>query len=97
MSNILVTTSAYFNNILTQHRAEPEYFRVSFIGLGFPLFVRNKEFIYRGLEYERLTSFVQRIVAEWPGAEVLKTSGNDSSSLVSSERQCKLPVLTFFQ
>ncbi|CAG7834015.1 unnamed protein product [Allacma fusca] len=86
LSNILVTSSTHFNNILTQLRPEPEYFRVSFIGLGYPLFVRNKEFIYRGYDYERLTSFVQRIVSEWPTAEVLKNYTNDSN-LMNAEGQ----------
>lgn len=30
----------FFDNILTQLRPEPEYFRVGFYGLSFPLFVR---------------------------------------------------------
>lgn len=30
----------FYDNILTQLRPEPEYFRVGFYGLSFPLFVR---------------------------------------------------------
>lgn len=40
LSNILILQAKFFQNILTQIRPEPEYFRVGFYGLGFPLFVR---------------------------------------------------------
>lgn len=40
LSEILTTEAKFFQNILTQIRPEPEYFRVFFIGKGFPLFVR---------------------------------------------------------
>jgi hypothetical protein len=40
LSQILRTQARFFDNILTQLRPEPEYFRVGFYGLSFPLFVR---------------------------------------------------------
>jgi hypothetical protein len=40
LSDILQNEAKFFQNILTQIRAEPEYFRVGFFGKGFPLFVR---------------------------------------------------------
>lgn len=40
LSQILQTQAKFFDNILTQLRPEPEYFRVGFYGLSFPLFVR---------------------------------------------------------
>lgn len=40
LSEILMTEAKFFQNILTQIRPEPEYFRVGFFGKGFPLFVR---------------------------------------------------------
>lgn len=40
LSHILMTESKFFQNILTQLRPEPEYFRVGFYGMGMPLFVR---------------------------------------------------------
>lgn len=40
LSEILILQAKFFQNILTQIRPEPEYFRVGFYGLGFPLFVR---------------------------------------------------------
>lgn len=40
LSQILKAQAKFFDNILTQLRPEPEYFRVGFYGLSFPLFVR---------------------------------------------------------
>lgn len=40
LSHILILEAKFFQNILTQIRLEPEYFRVGFYGMGFPLFVR---------------------------------------------------------
>ena len=48
----------------------PEYFKVSFIGSSYPLFVRNKEFIYRGLDYEKMEDFTQRLCQEFPEAKL---------------------------
>lgn len=40
LSDILKYQAKFYDNILTQIRPEPEYFRVGFYGLSFPLFVR---------------------------------------------------------
>lgn len=53
LSEILILEAKFFQNILTQLRPEPEYFRVGFYGLGFPLFVRVSSFAIF-----RLNSFI---------------------------------------
>lgn len=40
LSDILKCEAKFYDNILTQLRPEPEYFRVGFYGLSCPLFVR---------------------------------------------------------
>lgn len=47
LSNILIMEAKFFQNILTQIRPEPEYFRVGFYGMGFPLFVRVSKSLQR--------------------------------------------------
>ncbi|CAL8073981.1 unnamed protein product [Orchesella dallaii] len=87
LSKILQMQASFYDNILVQHRPEPEYFRVGFFGKEFPPFVRNKEFIYRGLEYERLATFISRIVAEWPHAELLQKNSPPDASILSGSKQ----------
>lgn len=87
LSRILQMQASFYDYILGQFRTEPEYFRVSYLGKGFPPFVRNKEFVYRGLEYERLATFISRIVAEWPRAELLQKNSPPDPSLLQSDGQ----------
>ena len=54
-------------------RLEPEYFKVSFSLKGpFPVYLRGKSFVYRGMELEKLPAFVQRIQEEFPEAKLLQ-------------------------
>ena len=70
LAGLLSQQAAAYTSILNTFRPQPEYFRVTFLGPGFPLYVRNKEFIYRGLNYEKLSEFTGRLLAEFPGAQV---------------------------
>ncbi|KRX54855.1 Dedicator of cytokinesis protein 1 [Trichinella sp. T9] len=73
LANLLEKMSKMYRNILKHQRAEPEYFRVLFCGLGFPIFLQNTTFIYRGDGYERLADFTSRIQAQYPNATLLQT------------------------
>ncbi|XP_011698260.1 PREDICTED: dedicator of cytokinesis protein 3 [Wasmannia auropunctata] len=87
LSHVLKLQAKFLDNILTQLRPEPEYFRVGFYGLSFPLFVRNKLFIYRGLEYERIGAFTQRLQTEFPCAQILMKNSPPDETILSSEGQ----------
>lgn len=60
----------FYKNITKEFRPEPEYFRVLFLGNGFPSFIRNKTYIYRGKEYEQLVSFQSRLLNQYPKASI---------------------------
>lgn len=87
LSHILRMQATFYDNILTQLRPEPEYFRVGYYGLGFPHFLRNRVFIYRGLEYERIGAFTQRLQTEFPAASVLTKNTPPNQDILSSEGQ----------
>lgn len=87
LSAILRNQAKFFDNILTQLRPEPEYFRVGFYGLSFPLFVRNKLFVYRGLEYERIGAFTQRLQTEFPSAQILTKNTPPDDSILHGDGQ----------
>jgi hypothetical protein len=63
-----------FIKIQDQDRFFAEYFRVGFFGMGFDEEYRDKEFIYRGGELERVGDFAGRIQRKFPKAELLKKS-----------------------
>ncbi|KFD63959.1 hypothetical protein M514_13924 [Trichuris suis] len=79
--------SKMYRNILKHQRAEPEYFRVGFFGLGFPSFLQNATFVYRGDGYERLADFATRIQAEFPRANLLNSLDPPSDEIKSSGEQ----------
>uniref|UniRef100_A0A8D9BP44 Dedicator of cytokinesis protein 3 n=1 Tax=Cacopsylla melanoneura TaxID=428564 RepID=A0A8D9BP44_9HEMI len=87
LSAILQTQAHFCDNILNQLRPEPEYFRVGFYGLSFPLFVRNKVFVYRGLDYERMEAFTQRLQTEFPSANILSKNSPPSHTILQSDVQ----------
>ncbi|XP_050437512.1 dedicator of cytokinesis protein 3 isoform X2 [Adelges cooleyi] len=87
LSAVLKTQAKFCDNILTQLRPESEYFRVGFYGQGFPLFVRNKVFVYRGLEYEHMETFTQRLQTEFPTAQLLTRNTPPSQTILQSDGQ----------
>uniref|UniRef100_A0A7N6AAR4 Dedicator of cytokinesis 3 n=1 Tax=Anabas testudineus TaxID=64144 RepID=A0A7N6AAR4_ANATE len=73
--------AAYYDNIMEQQRLEPEFFRVGFYGRKFPFFLRNKEFVCRGHDYERLEAFQQRMLGEFPQAIAMQSNQSDQTNL----------------
>ncbi|XP_071543136.1 dedicator of cytokinesis protein 3 isoform X3 [Panulirus ornatus] len=87
LSDVLKRQASFYEKILSGKRYDHEYFRVGFYGLGLPLFVRNKVFIYRGLEYEQIGAFTQRIQTEFPQAKMLSHNTPPDDSIRSSDGQ----------
>ncbi|GME84587.1 unnamed protein product [Ambrosiozyma monospora] len=52
-------------------RLDSAFFKVSYIGLGFPKNLRGKDFIYEGLPFEHITSINQRLARLYPGSRVI--------------------------
>ncbi|KAK6201056.1 dedicator of cytokinesis protein 4 CRK binding protein [Scheffersomyces amazonensis] len=59
------------------------YFRVAFIGSGFPVDIRGKEQIYEGLPFEHITSIHERLLKLYPGARIIT---NDEEAQKLEER-----------
>uniref|UniRef100_A0A8C9RII5 Dedicator of cytokinesis 3 n=1 Tax=Scleropages formosus TaxID=113540 RepID=A0A8C9RII5_SCLFO len=79
--------AAYYDNIMEQQRLEPEFFRVGFYGRKFPFFLRNKEFVCRGHDYERLEAFQQRMLGEFPQAIAMQHPNQPDESILQSDAQ----------
>lgn len=52
-------------------KLSPSFFRVAFIGAGFPQNIRGKEQIYEGLPFEHITSIHERLLRLYPGARII--------------------------
>uniref|UniRef100_A0A8C7S3Y7 Dedicator of cytokinesis 3 n=1 Tax=Oncorhynchus mykiss TaxID=8022 RepID=A0A8C7S3Y7_ONCMY len=77
--------AAYYDNIIEQQRIEPEFFRMGFYGRKFPFFLRNKEFVCRGYNYERLEDFQQRMLGEFPHAIAMQHPNQPDEALLQSD------------
>uniref|UniRef100_A0AAY4DGQ5 Dedicator of cytokinesis 1 n=1 Tax=Denticeps clupeoides TaxID=299321 RepID=A0AAY4DGQ5_9TELE len=77
----------FYENIVKVIRPKPDYFAVGYYGLGFPSFLRNKMFIYRGKEYERREDFEARLLTQFPNSEKMKTTTPPSDDTRNSSGQ----------
>uniref|UniRef100_A0A8C7FEC3 Dedicator of cytokinesis 3 n=1 Tax=Oncorhynchus kisutch TaxID=8019 RepID=A0A8C7FEC3_ONCKI len=80
--------AAYYDNIMEQQRLEPEFFRVGFYGRKFPFFLRNKEFVCRGHDYERLEAFQQRMLGEFPQAIAMQHPNQPDEAILQCDYVC---------
>ncbi|OTA96349.1 hypothetical protein M434DRAFT_130373 [Hypoxylon sp. CO27-5] len=56
----------------------PKYFKVVYKGLGFPLNLRDKAFVYEGSPTERTSAFTDRMQEQYAAAQILTSSDVDS-------------------
>lgn len=47
------------------------FFKVSYIGAGFPTNIRGKQLIYEGLPFEHITSIHERLIRLYPGSRIV--------------------------
>nr|XP_049702940.1 dedicator of cytokinesis protein 3 isoform X2 [Helicoverpa armigera] len=87
LAHCLRTHATFLDSVMEQLRPEPEYFRVGFYGKGCPLFVRNKQFVYRGHDYERIGAFTQRLQAEYVAAHILMRNTPPDDSIIANDGQ----------
>jgi dedicator of cytokinesis protein 1 len=84
---LLNRMASLYDHIIHQVRHEPEYFRVAFYGRGFPAFLQNKIFVFRGKEYERLSEFSNRIMLQFPNAETMNRLTPPDQEIMDSPQQ----------
>ncbi|OCH91820.1 cytoplasmic protein [Obba rivulosa] len=75
LAEILRHQAALLEHIITDQRYYSDYFRVAFYG-SFPDAIRNKQFIYRGYEWEKFGAFCERMLNKHPGVQLLKSMGD---------------------
>ena len=46
---------------------------------------QNKEFVYRGQEWEKISTFTQRLASEFPNAQVLTSNSKEPDQSLKSE------------
>ncbi|KAK4988670.1 Deoxycytidine kinase 1 [Elasticomyces elasticus] len=70
--------ASIYESVLKDEKQGPRYFRVTYKGLGFPINLRDKQFIFEGLSTDRLATFTDRLQQQYPSAQILQPgSGED--------------------
>uniref|UniRef100_A0A670JSG5 Dedicator of cytokinesis 5 n=1 Tax=Podarcis muralis TaxID=64176 RepID=A0A670JSG5_PODMU len=87
LGNLLKKRATFYENIMKAMRPQPEYFAVGYFGHGFPSFLRNKIFIYRGKEYERREDFNLKLLTQFPNAEKLSSTAPPTEEIKTSLKQ----------
>jgi len=65
-----------YESIAKGDKPNPRYFRVVYRGLGFPVGLRDKHFIFEGTPNDRLATFTDRMQQQHPAAQIL-TAGTE--------------------
>ncbi|XP_070558084.1 dedicator of cytokinesis protein 3-like isoform X2 [Ptychodera flava] len=70
LGKILRKQADFYEQIQNNTRMETDFFRISFYGLDFPTFLRNKSLVMRARVFERGDGILQMIQTEFPAALV---------------------------
>ncbi|XP_030225554.1 dedicator of cytokinesis protein 5 [Gadus morhua] len=87
LSQLLKQQAQFFENIMHAMRPQPEYFAVGYYGQGFPSFLRNKTFIYRGKEYEWLEDFSVKVLSGFPNGVRMTSTAPPGDTILNSPGQ----------
>lgn len=75
--------SDFYSNIIELgSRSNPEYFRVTFFGNGFPESLRSETLVYRGQPFEKLSDFQANMLTNYPGSKLLNSLAKPDESIV---------------
>ncbi|KAI7952095.1 hypothetical protein MJO28_007779 [Puccinia striiformis f. sp. tritici] len=87
LSEVLAHQSSLFLKIVKTDRYFSEYFRVAFYGQGFPPSVQNRQFVYRGYEWEKYAAFCDRMHNKHPNAQIIQSQSVSTDELAYAEGQ----------
>ncbi|RHZ66608.1 hypothetical protein Glove_306g74 [Diversispora epigaea] len=87
LSTILKQQAALHENVIKKERYFSEYFRVGFYGRGFPASLQNRQFIYRGYEWEKIGAFCERMQNKHPQAQLLKSNNPPTDDILYGDGQ----------
>lgn len=85
LAEMLQRMSTYVNYIVNDgtQRSNPEYFRVTFYGIGFQQSIRNNTMVYRGKPFEKLGDFQSTMLAKYPDARLLTSLAKPDESILN--------------
>lgn len=70
-ANVHGKLAKLYLDLETSDKLSPSFFKVAFIGAGFPKNIRGKMQIYEGLPFEHITSIHERLLKLYPGVRII--------------------------
>jgi len=70
-------SAALYERISRGEKQMPRFFRVVYRGLGFPVSLRDKQFIFEGLPSDHTNTFTERLQRQFPLAQIIGKEGID--------------------
>ncbi|PWZ03173.1 hypothetical protein BCV70DRAFT_183899 [Testicularia cyperi] len=87
LAEVLVHQANLYSKIATEERTFPAYFRVAYYGQDWPASLQGKMFVYRGLDWEKLDAFCDRLHAKHPKATLIKSAATPGDEVGLSDGQ----------
>jgi len=94
LKNILLKQASFLDLILRVDRPAPSYFRVHCWGQAWPLAQRNKDWIVQGADWEKISSFSERMQLLYPTAQLVTSSSMPSFEAMDKGQYLQIIALT---
>jgi len=94
LKDILLKHASYLDLILTVDRPAPSYFRVHCWGQAWPLAQRNKDWIVQGADWEKVSSFSERMQLLYPTAQLVNANTMPSFEAMDKGQYLQVIALT---
>lgn len=86
--------SQIYTEMQSIDRLVPTYFKVSFMGYGFPLALRNKIYIFEGFPFEHISSMHNRLLKVYHGSTIINTQEETDKLLAKTKMGKFINVVT---
>jgi dedicator of cytokinesis protein 3 len=94
LKEILLKRASFLDLILRVDRPAPSYFRVHCWGQAWPLAQRNKDWIVQGGDWEKISSFSERMQLLYPTAQLVTTATMPSFEAMDKGQYLQIIALT---
>ena len=94
LKNILLKHASFLDLILRVDRPAASYFRVHCWGQAWPLAQRNKDWIVQGADWEKISSFSERMQLLYPTAQLVTSSSMPSFEAMDKGQYLQIIALT---
>ncbi|PWN49826.1 hypothetical protein IE53DRAFT_316947 [Violaceomyces palustris] len=87
LAEVLAHQANLYQKISSTERTFPAYFRVAYYGEQWPASLQGKMFVYRGLDWEKLAAFCDRMQSKHPKSILIKSNSDPGDEIRYADSQ----------